>query len=101
MYRRQKQEGDWYTRRALSAAIAYWCAPMLQRCCDPKIWNTVRLFHVQGLPVPCAVCYTQTSYSHHRNATDSLKAQIEENVLHYQDMYQKRRALIRTVRSMI
>lgn len=92
MYRRQKQEGDWYTRRALSATIAYWCAPMLQRCCDPKIWNTVRLFHVQGLPVR-ALFVTLKRATVITGATDSLKAQIEENVLHYQDMYKKEEPL--------
>ena len=52
----------------------------------------MRLFHVQGLPVR-ALFVTLKRATVITGATDSLKAQIEENVLHYQDMYKKEEPL--------
>ena len=92
MNQKRKQESGQYVRRALSAAIAYWCAPMLQRCCDSRIWNIVRMFHIQGLPVR-ALFVTLDRVTAITGATDDLKAQIEEDVLHYQDMYKKEESL--------
>ncbi len=58
------------------------------------------MFHIQGLPVR-ALFVTLDRVTAITGATDDLKAQIEEDVLHYQDMYKKRRVLIRTAKDVI